>query len=73
LHSMAALLARLRDSLGANVGNNDAAQSVRLLASEVAPQWLRVVKVGGKEMVVVMVAQQVAKGVVEEKVKALLG
>ncbi|KAL2115697.1 hypothetical protein VTJ04DRAFT_9952 [Mycothermus thermophilus] len=71
--TMAALLARLRDSLGANVGNDDAAQSVRLLASEVAPQWLRVVKVGGKEMVVVMVAQQVAKGVVEEKVKALLG
>ncbi|KAL1842024.1 hypothetical protein VTJ49DRAFT_6190 [Mycothermus thermophilus] len=71
--TMTALLARLRDSMASALGNEEAAQCVRLLASEVAPQWLRVVKVGGRENVVVTVAGQMAKGMVEEKVKALLG
>ncbi|KAL2264722.1 hypothetical protein VTJ83DRAFT_7232 [Remersonia thermophila] len=71
--TMAALLTRLRDSMAGSLGNEEAAQCVRLLASEVAPQWLRVVKIGARENVVVTVARQMTKVMVEERVKALLG
>ena len=70
---MATLLTKLRDSLRSPVSTEDGVCCVRLLAGEVAPGWLRVVTVGGRENVVVTVAGQPAKGVIGERVKVLLG
>lgn len=70
---MATLLTKLRDSLRTPVSAEDGACCVRLLAGEVAPGWLRIVTVGGRENVVVTVAGQPGKGVIGERVKALLG
>ena len=71
--TMAAVLVRLRDSLRTPVSQEDAAVCVRVLAAEVAPRWLRIVTVGGRENVVVQSAFQPSKGEVEERVKELLG
>lgn len=70
---MATLLTKLRDSLRTPVSAEDGACCVRLLAGEVAPGWLRVVTVGGRENVVVTVAGQPGKGVIGERVRVLLG
>ncbi len=71
--ALPALAARLRDSVRTPVSLEDGAACVRLLASEVVPGWVRVVKVGGRESVVVMMAGEVSKAVVEERVAKLLG
>ncbi|KAK1829076.1 hypothetical protein QBC39DRAFT_263911 [Podospora conica] len=70
---MPALLTKLRDSLRTPVSAEDGACCVRLLAGEVAPGWLRIVTVGGRENVVVTVAGQPGAGVIGERVKVLLG
>ncbi|GAB1313888.1 hypothetical protein MFIFM68171_04098 [Madurella fahalii] len=71
--TMAALMVRLKDSSRTPISREDGAACVRLLAAEVAPQWLRIVKVGERENVVVQPAFQPSKGVVQERVKVLLG
>jgi hypothetical protein len=71
--TMAALMTRLKDSMRTPVSQEDGMVCVRLLAAEVAPQWLRVVKVGGRENVVCMMGLQPTKAEVEERVKVLLG
>lgn len=71
--TMTALLVKLKDSLRTPISQEDAAGCVRLLASEVAPQWLRIVTVGGKENVVVQTALQPSKMEVGQRVKVLLG
>jgi hypothetical protein len=71
--SMAALMVRLKDSVRTPVSQEDAAVCVRLVAEEVAPGWLRIVKIGGRENVVCESARQPTKAQVEERVKVLLG
>ncbi|KAK4033744.1 hypothetical protein C8A01DRAFT_49723 [Parachaetomium inaequale] len=71
--TMAALMVRLKDSMRTPVSSEDGMVCVRLLAAEVAPAWLRLVKVGGRENVVCMMGLQPTKGQVEERVKVLLG
>ncbi|KXX73534.1 hypothetical protein MMYC01_208083 [Madurella mycetomatis] len=71
--TMTALMVRLKDSSRTPISGEDGAACVRLLAAEVAPQWLRIVKLGERENVVVQPALQPSKGVVQERVKALLG
>ncbi|KAK3951170.1 hypothetical protein QBC32DRAFT_344671 [Pseudoneurospora amorphoporcata] len=71
--TMSALLVKLKDSLRTPISQEDAAGCVRLLASEVAPQWLRIVTVGGRENVVVQTALQPSKTDVAQRAKALLG
>jgi hypothetical protein len=71
--TMAALLGRLRDSMRTPIAQEDGMVCVRLLAAEVAPQWLRVVKIGGRENVICMMGLQPTKAQVEERVKVLLG
>lgn len=70
--TMAAVLVRLKDSLRTPVSQEDGAVCVRLLAKEVAPQWLRVVTVGGRENVVVETRGTMGKAEVEERVRVLL-
>jgi hypothetical protein len=71
--SMAALMVRLKDSVRTPVSQEDAAVCVRLLAEEVAPGWLRIVKIGGRENVVCESARQPTKAQVEDRVRVLLG
>ncbi|KAL2018854.1 hypothetical protein VTK56DRAFT_343 [Thermocarpiscus australiensis] len=71
--TMAALAARLRDSSRTPISQEDGAVCVRLLAGEIAPQWLRIVTVGGRENVVVQPAFQPAKAGIQERVRVLLG
>ncbi|KAL2157344.1 hypothetical protein VTH06DRAFT_6162 [Thermothelomyces fergusii] len=70
--SMAALMVRLKDSVRTPVSREDGAQCVRLLAAEVAPRWLQIHTIGGRETVVCTMAMQPTKAEVEERVKALL-
>ncbi len=69
--TMAAVLSKLKDSLRVPVSAEEGAGCVKLLASEIAPQWLRVVTIGGREHVVVQTAFQPSKAGIEGKVKAL--
>ncbi|KAH6845017.1 hypothetical protein B0I37DRAFT_378954 [Chaetomium sp. MPI-CAGE-AT-0009] len=71
--TMAALMVRLKDSMRTPVSQEDGMVCVRLLAAEVAPQWLRVVKIGGRENVICTTGLQPTKAALEERVKVLLG
>lgn len=70
--TMPALLVKLKDSLRTPMSQEDGACCVRLLAAELAPEWLRIVKIGGKENVVIQCAMQPAKAIVGQRVGALL-
>lgn len=71
--AMGALMTKLKDSLRTPISQEDGIFCVKLLAKEVAPQWLRVLTVGGREHVVVTTAGQPSLEGVREKVKVLLG
>ncbi|KAK4195642.1 hypothetical protein QBC40DRAFT_288780 [Triangularia verruculosa] len=71
--TMQQVLSKLKDSLRTPISGEDAGVCVRLLASEVAPEWIRVVKVGAREMVVVTVVGQPSCAVVKERVVKMLG
>ncbi|KAK0635553.1 hypothetical protein B0T17DRAFT_516632 [Bombardia bombarda] len=71
--TMSALMIKLKDSLRTPISQEDGMACVRLLAGEIAPQWLRIVTVGGRENVVVQTGFQPARGVVQERVQKLLG
>lgn len=70
--TMVTVLQKLRDSLRLPISKDEGAACVRLLAGEVAPEWLRIVKIGAKENVVVTVARAPSSGMVVERVKTLL-
>lgn len=69
--TMAAVLTKLKDSLRTPISQEEGANCVRLLAAEIAPQWLRVVKIGGKENVVLQIAFQPSKAAIQETVNVL--
>ncbi|KAK3327385.1 hypothetical protein B0T19DRAFT_441378 [Cercophora scortea] len=71
--SMTALLTKLKDSLRTPIASEDGVCCVKLLATEIAPQWLRIVTIGGKENVVIQTTLQPSKMALQEKVAALLG
>ncbi|KAK1771095.1 hypothetical protein QBC33DRAFT_526816 [Phialemonium atrogriseum] len=69
--TMAAVLIKLKDSLRIPISHEEGACCVRLLATEVAPQWLRVVTIGGKENVVIQMASQPSKAAIQDRVNVL--
>ncbi|KUI61772.1 hypothetical protein VP1G_08915 [Cytospora mali] len=69
--TMPTLLQKLKDSLRLPISKEEGAACIRLLAKEVAPEWLRIVVVAGKENVVVQMGMAPSSGVVIERVKAL--
>ncbi|GKU13525.1 unnamed protein product [Fusarium langsethiae] len=71
--TMAVILEKLRDSLRTPVSKEEGATCVRLIASEVAPEWLRVVTIGGRENVVVQRNNQPVDRVLQDRVQKLLG
>ncbi|KAI8946942.1 hypothetical protein F4801DRAFT_31796 [Xylaria longipes] len=71
--TMAALLEKLKDSFRMGISKQEGAVCVRLLASDVAPEWVRVVTLSGRENVVVEVACEVGKPEVARRVQNILG
>ncbi|KAI1423663.1 hypothetical protein F5Y12DRAFT_516338 [Xylaria sp. FL1777] len=71
--TMAALLEKLKDSFRMGISKQEGAVCVRLLASEVAPEWVRVITLAGRENVVVEVSCQVGKPEVARRVQNILG
>ncbi|KAI1402324.1 hypothetical protein F4819DRAFT_455272 [Hypoxylon fuscum] len=70
--TMAATLEKLKDSFRMGISRDEGAYCVRLLASEVAPDWIRVVTIAGRENVVIDADCQLSKADVENRVKAIL-
>ncbi|ENH62721.1 hypothetical protein NW761_009641 [Fusarium oxysporum] len=70
--TMAVILEKLKDSLRVPVSKEEGAACVRLIASEVAPEWLRVVTIGGRENVVVQRSSQPVDRVLQNRVQKLL-
>ncbi|KAM0557229.1 hypothetical protein ACHAPJ_005493 [Fusarium lateritium] len=71
--TMGVILEKLKDSLRVPVSKEEGAACVRLIASEVAPEWLRIVTIGGRENVVVQRNSQPVDRVLLERVQKLLG
>ncbi|SCV29434.1 uncharacterized protein FFB14_02545 [Fusarium fujikuroi] len=70
--TMAVILEKLKDSLRVPVSKEEGAACVRLIASDVAPEWLRVVTIGGRENVVVQRSSQPVDKVLQNRVQKLL-
>ncbi|KAI1748709.1 hypothetical protein F4782DRAFT_345286 [Xylaria castorea] len=70
--TMAALLEKLKDSFRMGISKQEGAACLRLLASEVAPDWVRVVTLAGRENVVVEVACELGKPEVARRVQSIL-
>ncbi|KAH7262316.1 hypothetical protein BKA59DRAFT_21609 [Fusarium tricinctum] len=71
--TMAMIMEKLKDSLRTPVSKEEGADCVRLIAREVAPEWLRVVTIGGRENVVVQRNNQPVDRVLQDRVRKLLG
>ncbi|KAI1183313.1 hypothetical protein F5B17DRAFT_443549 [Nemania serpens] len=71
--AMTALLEKLKDSFRMGISKPEGAACVRLLAAEVAPEWVRVVALPGRgEHVVVEMGRQLGKGEVAARVRGIL-
>ncbi|KAI1102087.1 hypothetical protein F4804DRAFT_278061 [Jackrogersella minutella] len=70
--TMAATMQKLKDSFRMGISREEGATCVRLLAQEVAPEWVRVVTIGGRENVVVEMDRELSKADVEARVKGIL-
>lgn len=71
--TMPVLMQKLKDSLRLPISKEEGTTCVRLLAAEVAPEWLRIVKIGAKENVVITTMMTPSVGAVAERVKKLSG
>ncbi|KAG6101819.1 hypothetical protein E4U31_003537 [Claviceps sp. LM219 group G6] len=70
--TMMAIAAKLKDSLRVPLSNEEAMTCVRLIATEIAPDWLRIVFIGGRENVVIQRHGQPIDRVIHERVQRLL-
>ncbi|PHH58527.1 hypothetical protein CDD82_2917 [Ophiocordyceps australis] len=70
--AMGLVVQRLRDSLQLPISKDEGAACVRLIAGQVAPEWIRVVTLGGRENVVICKAGQPADRVLRGRVDELM-
>lgn len=70
--TMAIIQERLKDSLRVPTSKEEAASCVRLIASEIAPEWLKVVMIGGRENVVIQRNYQPVDRIIHERVQKLM-
>jgi hypothetical protein len=71
--TMAVILDKLRDSLRVPLSKEEGMLCVKLIAAEVAPEWLRVVAIGGRENVVVQRNAQPVDRIIQERMQRLRG
>ncbi|KAH8670936.1 hypothetical protein BX600DRAFT_457856 [Xylariales sp. PMI_506] len=69
---MSLVLEKLKDSLRMGISREEGATCVRLMAKEVAPEWIVVVTVAGRENVVVETDRVMSKGEIERRVNSLV-
>ncbi|KAF7542015.1 hypothetical protein G7054_g24 [Neopestalotiopsis clavispora] len=69
--TMPVMLQKLKDSFRMGISKEEGAVCIRLIAKEVAPSWIKVVIVGGKENVVVETDQQLSKAEIAKRVQNL--
>ncbi|KAG5961902.1 hypothetical protein E4U58_004076 [Claviceps cyperi] len=70
--TMMAIADKLKDSLRVPLSNEEAMTCVRLIATEIAPDWLRIVFIGGRENVVIQRHGQPIDRIIHERVQRLL-
>ncbi|KAI0144205.1 hypothetical protein F4776DRAFT_611196 [Hypoxylon sp. NC0597] len=70
--TMATTTEKLKDSFRMGISREEGATCVRLLATDVAPEWVRVVTLAGRENVVVDMDRELSKAEVEGRVRGLL-
>jgi hypothetical protein len=70
--TMPIVLQKLKDSMRTPISNEEGAACVRLIASEIAPEWLKVVTMGNKEHVIIQTRMEPLKNVVQERVTKLV-
>lgn len=63
---------KLKDSLRVPLSKEEGMACVRLIATEIAPEWLRIVAIGGRENVVIQRHSQPIDRVIHERVQKLL-
>lgn len=68
---MAAILTKLKDSLRLPISREEGAACVRLLAKEVAPQWIQIVSMGGREIVIMLTDFVPSKTAMQSRVQSL--
>ncbi|KIH94164.1 hypothetical protein SPBR_05765 [Sporothrix brasiliensis 5110] len=68
---MTAITSKIKDSLRMPIAREEAASCVRLLAKEVAPQWLSIVSMGGREIVIMLADVVPSKTMIQERVQSL--
>ena len=69
--SMPGLLQKLKDSLRMPLSSEEGATCIRLMATEVTPEWIQIITIGGKENVVIQRAFQPVDRVIKERVTKL--
>lgn len=67
--AMAVMVEKLKDSFKMGISKDEGVVCVRLLAQEIAPEWIRVVTIGQRENVVVETGRQLSKVEVERRVQ----
>ncbi|OAA37191.1 hypothetical protein NOR_07207 [Metarhizium rileyi] len=70
--TMLAISDKLKDSLRVPLSKEESMACVRLLATEIAPEWLKIVVIGGRENVVIQRHSQPIDRVIHERVQKLL-
>ncbi|KAL1899870.1 hypothetical protein Sste5346_002736 [Sporothrix stenoceras] len=68
---MTAITSKVKDSLRMPIAREEAASCIRLLAKEVAPEWLSMVSMGGREIVIMMANKVPSKTAIQERVQNL--
>ena len=69
---MAAIVSKVKDSLvRLPIAREEAASCVRLLAKEVSPEWLQIVSMGGREIVIMMADRVPSKSDIQQRVQRL--
>ncbi|PKS07599.1 hypothetical protein jhhlp_006205 [Lomentospora prolificans] len=69
--SMPTMLQKLKDSLRMPLSSEEGTTCIRLMAAEVAPEWIQIITIGGKENVVIQRAFQPVDRVIRERVAKL--
>ncbi|CAK7262779.1 hypothetical protein SEPCBS57363_000218 [Sporothrix epigloea] len=69
---MTAIVSKIKDSLRTPIAREEAAACVRLLSKEVAPQWLQLVSMGGREIVIMMADRAPGKTEIHDRVRNLM-
>ncbi|KAK8050506.1 hypothetical protein PG994_012236 [Apiospora phragmitis] len=70
--TMTVVLEKLKDSFRMGISREEGAVCIRILAQEVAPEWIRVVTIGERENVVIEASRQLSKVEAERRVQAII-